>query len=229
MFFGNQYASLYGPYATPLDAWPSLRFTNTSPPQSWTEPVTYAQAEQFLRVEYGYSVDQNQRDEITLMIMAARAAAELIQNKDLVRKQYDMAMDYWPYGRKIALRDPLVSVDLLQYKDINGNVTTMAENVDFFKDTMKSEPIVMPLSTKTWPAFYPWPSSAILLRFTSGYLPTDIYWQAGSGAMVHRGMLQLISHWFDNRVPWTRGIGDIQEYPFTVSQCLSAGATERHF
>lgn len=228
MYFGTQYANLYGPYATPLDAWPSLRYTDSSPPQSWTEPVTIAQAEQFLRQYYGLTVDQDQRDEVQLMIVAARAAAEIMQNKDLVRKQYDMVLDYWPAGRKIEMRDPLVSVDLFQYKDINGSVTQMVENVDFFKDTAKSKPILMTPSTKTWPAFYPWPSSAILIRFTSGYTADATYWKFGSGAQVQRGMLQLISHWFDNRVPWTRGIGDIQEYPFTVSQNMLAGANESH-
>jgi uncharacterized phiE125 gp8 family phage protein len=226
-YFGGNYSSIYGPFATPLDSWPSLRFTDTSPAQQWTEPLTLTQVETFLRIEYGLSVDTKQQDELSLMIMAARAAAEQFQNRDLVRKQYDMVADYWPFERKIWMRDPLISVDLIQYRTSDGTVVPMVAGTDFIVDTAKSTPCITTPFNKTWPAFAPYPSSAILIRFTAGYTPDSTWWSMTPGAMIQRGMLQLISHWFDNRIAWTRQVGNIQEFPFMVSQLLSAGAQER--
>ena len=68
----------------------------------------------------------------------------------------------------------------------------------------------------------PWPSSAVLIRMTSGYLPTDTFWQM-DGAPVKRGMLYLVSHWYDNRLAQTRGFGDIEEFMQTVTDLLSGG------
>lgn len=184
--------------------------------------MSIAQAENYLRVENGLSPDTDQQDDIALMISSARAAAETLQGRDLVRKQWDVVMDYWP-GWQIELRDPLVSVDSFSYTDSAGVETTMVEGTDFIVDAAKSTPILMPAENKFWPSFRPRRSSAILIRFTAGYLPTDQWWKGNPGAQVHRGMLLLVSNWFDNRLPFTRGIGNIEEFPFAVTRLLSAG------
>ena len=203
-----------------------MRLTATSPPQSFTEPLTTTEARTFLRIEYGTSTDTLQEDELTLMINAARGAAEVFQNRDLVRKQWDMVMDYWP-GWHIGLRDPLVSVDVFKYKDKDANVTNMVLNTDYIVDLMKSTPIVTVPANTFWPRFDPWRSSAITLTFTSGYLTTDSWWKNTPGSMVKRGMLLLIAHWFDNRIPFTREIGNVAEFPWTVTNLLGIGANER--
>ena len=115
--YGN--LGLYGslvPYGT-------LNFTATSPPQSFTEPLSLQQAKNFLRLPNpsGSSPDD---DDISAMISAARTQAELFQNRDLVTKQYDLSLDYWP-GYRVELRAPVQSVDLVQYTDSNGDITVM--------------------------------------------------------------------------------------------------------
>lgn len=214
-----------GPMWTPWDGYGTLRLTKTSPVQSWTEPLTTAQVRTFLRVEYGQEVDDEQEDELLLMITAARAAAETIQNRDLVVKQYDLTMDGFLNWR-IHLRDPLASVDLVQYKNSDGTVTALVENTDYIVDAAKSIPLIEPMYNQTWPNFTPWPSSAVLIRFTSGMALDDPWWLT-TGAMVRRGMLYLISAWFSQRLPWDRGIGNIAEYPMSATILLAAGASVR--
>lgn len=206
--------------------WPSLRLSVTSPFQSWVEPLTRQEVLTFIKLEYGNEADPLQDDEIDLMIVAARAAAEQFQNRDLVRKQWDMSLDYWP-SRQIILRDPLVSVDLVQYKASDATVTPLVENTDYIVDAAKQTPLIEPAYSKQWPHFVPWPSSAITIRFTSGYASVADPWWKTTGAVVKRGMLFLIGHWFTNRTAWTRGIGNVEEYPFTVVDCLSSGAQTR--
>ena len=40
-------------------------------------------------------------------------------------------------------------------------------------------------------------------------------------------MLLLISAWYNNRLPFEKGVGATNEYPYAVTSCLSYGALER--
>jgi uncharacterized phiE125 gp8 family phage protein len=160
-----------------------------------------------------------------MYISAARLQAEILQGRDLVSKQFDLTFDYWP-GVRIRLRDPLKSVDLITTKDNNGATANLAENTDFIVDKSKHPGIISPPYNGTWPAFSLWPSSSILIRFTSGYSPSDAYWN-GPGTLVKSGMLLLISAWYNNMLPFEKGVGATNEYPYTVTSCLSYGALER--
>jgi hypothetical protein len=118
--------------------------------------------------------------------MAARQQAEIAQGRDLVPKQYDLSFDYWT-GYHLELGSPLVSVDLVQYKDQAGTVTTMVENTDYIVDKAKRPGILAPPNNTIWPIFTPWPSSAILIRFTSGFTASDVLdkdWDAAANFTV---------------------------------------------
>jgi hypothetical protein len=134
-------------------------------------------------------------------------------------------MDYWPSYR-LEMRTPTISVDLLKYRDSNGDYTTMVEDTDYIVDVAKQPAIVAPPYNGTWPTFTPWPSSSILMRFTSGYSNTDPFW-IGPGARIKTGMLLLISAWYNNLLPFEKGAGPAQEYPYTVTSCLTYGAQQR--
>ena len=164
--YGN--LGLYGA----LSAFGSLALTEASPPQSFSEILTLGEVKSYLRLPDRSPVDQGEDDELTSLIVAAREQAEIFPGRDLIRKQFDLSLDYWNKYR-IELRDPLTSVDLFQYKDSTGAVTVMAENTDFIVDTSRHPGFVSPPYNKTWPTFATWPSSAILIRFTSGYAPTS--------------------------------------------------------
>lgn len=199
------------------DQFGSLSLTEASPPQEFEEPFTVAEAQTFLR-----DFDATNEDDIADFITAAREQAEILQGRDLIRKQYDYTCDFWPEYR-VRLRDPLVSVELVQYRDDKGNVTTLVENTDYIVDTNKHPGVITPPFNSAWPTYTPWPSSSLLIRFTSGYSPTSPFW-SNSGSRVKVGMKYLISSWFNNRLPFERGIGATNEYPYTVSACLSYGS-----
>ncbi len=202
----------------------TLSLTVTSPVQSFTEPITAAQAKKFLEIPERSPVDAQEDALIEAMCTAAREIAELYQNRDLVQKQYDLYLDDFP--AEIELRQPLVSVDLLKYRDSAGTWTTLVEGTDYIVDTARG--LVMPVYGGSWPSFTPWPSSPILVRFTSGLSATDAFWN-DAGTRVKIGMRYLIAHWFSGRLPFEPGVQTTTgiEYPWTVTMCLSAGAVPR--
>ena len=102
-----------------LSAFSSLSLTEASPPQPFSEILTLAEVKSYLRLPDRSPADPDEDDELTGLTVAAREQAEILQGRDLIRKQFDLSLDYW-FNYRIELRDPLVSVDLFQYKDANG-------------------------------------------------------------------------------------------------------------
>jgi len=224
-----------GPYASyanlglwgTLVPYGSISLTAKSPPQSFIEPLTVSEVRTYLKLPLRSPSDPAEDDELMALIMGARIQAEIAQHRDLVVKQWDLSFDYWLDFRvnyQLVMRDPLISVDLLQYMDFNGNVTQMVENTDFVVDRKKHPGVIMPPYNQSWPVFTPWPSSAILARFTSGFTNDDPWW---SNVTVKIGMRLLISHWFHNRIPFVLGQQAIAEYPLSITSCLSDGAIPR--
>lgn len=214
----------YGIYGA-LDRFGSITLTDSSPQQSWTEPLDIDLVKDYLKVPLRSPADSFEDMQIGMYISAARAQAEILQGRDLVPKSWDLTFDYWPSFR-IRLRDPLKSVDLVTTKDYTGIVTTLTQDTDFVVDTTKHPGIITPPYNGTWPAFSLWPTSSILIRFTSGYGATDAFWN-GPGQIVKNGMLLLISAWYNNHLPFEKGVGASDEYPYAVTSCLSYGALER--
>jgi uncharacterized phiE125 gp8 family phage protein len=197
----------------------ALRLTAASPPQSFAEPMTLAEAKGFLNLDESFVVDD---DMLEAMIPAAREIAEIFQGRDLVEKQWDLWLDSW--RQVIELRDPLTSVDLVRYRDSAGNYTTLTEGADYIVDTSKQPGVVMPAYNTSWPSFTPWPSSSILVRFESGPSLTDPFW-SDSGSRIKIGMRYLISGWYENRIPSV--IGNVSELPWSIKACFEYGALGR--
>lgn len=212
----------YGLYGA-CDNYGSLTLTDSSPAQIFTEVLDLDTVKSYLKIPQRNPSDPIEDATLNIFIVAARIQAEVMQNRDLVRKSWDLTYDFWPSFR-IRLRDPLKSVDLITTKDNDGAITTLNLNTDFIMDATKHPGIITPPFNGTWPAFSLWPSSSILIRFQSGYDPTDAYW-SGPGAIVKNAMLLLISSWYNGRIPFEQGA--ISEYPFAVTQGLGLGALER--
>ena len=190
-----------------------LLLTDASPVQTFTEPLTVAQVEEYLGLSAPSPVDSEYTAELELFITAARQQAELLQGQDIVAKQYDLWLDDFD-GHCIELRRPLDSVDLIRYRDSDGAYTTLVENTDYIVDTAKA--LVMPLYNESWPSFTPWPSSAVLIRFTVA-APNFLH------SFVKVGMLKLISDWFNDRLPFAVGADAAEGYPARLKMLLSAG------
>jgi len=161
-----------------------LKLTNTSPAQTFIEPMTLGDAKEFLRVDGDHSDTL-----ITGFIRAAREAAEKHQGRDLVRKQYDLTLDSWP--GELELRDNLESVDLIQWRDAAGVISPVTEYVVDYARGVLTPPL-----GQMWPisaALYP--SGSILVRYT-------VAGMSQIPEMVIVGMKMLMYSWYDNPNPF---------------------------
>ena len=177
------------------------KLTVTSPPQSPTEPLTVAVVKTILRIP---TADTTKDSMIELYIVAARQLAETRQGRDLVGKQWDLTMDCFP--RVIETRDNLSTVDLLRYRDSDGNYTTLVQNTDYIVDTVQG--LVMPPYGESWPSFTAWPSSAVLCRYTVAPPTID--------EEIKLGMKFAISLWYNNGIPAELGASAVQQYPYCL-------------
>ena len=202
----------------------AIALTVTSPPQSFTEPLTVAEVEHYLSLPSLSPDDENRTALLESLISAAREVAELHQGRDLVQKQFDLTLESFPAS--IALLPHLVTVDLVQYTDSGGTVTALTENTDYIVDTAKQPGVIMPVYGESWPTFTPWPSSPILVRFTAGLAATDAFW-ADAGKRIVVGMKMLIKHWYESpeAIPKPGSTG--AEIPFGISVLLGSGAIPR--
>lgn len=160
---------------------------------------------------------------IAQYIHGARKYAEIEQNRDLVPKLWDLYLDSF-CATEIQLRIPLNSVESIQYTDSDGNTVGLTEGVEFRVDTARG--LVMPMTGQSWPSFTAQSSSAVRIRFNSGYSSTHPFW-SHDGALLKMGMLYLITGWIWRRVPFVapgEPLGG--ELPFSVA-CLRFGANPR--
>ena len=227
-----------------MRAYGAIELTESSPPHVFEETLSLSEARAFLNIAEESPTNQAQDLMLGGFITAARDQAEILQGRDLIPKQYDLYLDLllgfdaiagaayplrfnsiynFGVGYEIELRSPLQSVDLFQYTDSSGSVTTLAENTDYILDKARS--LVTPPWGKMWPFFNPQPTSAVLLRFTAGYPSTHPFW-SNAGQRIIVGMKMLIAAWYENRIPFEMGRRMV-EFPYAVSDLLSYGARPR--
>jgi uncharacterized phiE125 gp8 family phage protein len=215
--YGNML--MWGAYVT----YGTLQLTKTSPPQTFVEPLTLDEVKSYLHLPQRSPADPMEDAFITSLISAARSFAEREQGRDLVRKQWDLVFDYWMSYRIELPPVPLISVDLVQYTDFQGNTTQLTEGTDYIVDTSKEPGCILPPWNVTWAVFTPKPSSAITVRFSSGYDGADPWW-AGDGQVVKEGMRYMISQWYNVRLPAGQAVS---EWPLTARDALSFGQRQR--
>lgn len=200
----------------------SLILTEASPAQSFTEPLSLAQVRKYLRLTEASPSDSDEDELLNALISAARETAEIEQGRDLVEKQWDLALD--DFTPEIILRNPLQSVDLVKYKDSDGNWTTLTENTDYIVDTAR-DLLTLPPDTE-WPTFDAWTTSAVLIRFTSGYSASDIFWN-DEGKRILQAMKMLCELWYDKRIAIANGQIAAVEIPYGITMLLRYGARNR--
>jgi len=153
------------------------------------EPVTLAQAKQFIRVS-----DNAEDSFITTLITAARLHVEGTTGRALIAQSWRVICDAWPRDRLVSLPvSPMISLTAITAYDENGAPATLA--------LAQFQP-----ETSTSPAriFLPSPvSGAPVLREHSGI---EIDYVAGYGsaasdvpADLTQAVLSLVGYWFENR------------------------------
>jgi uncharacterized phiE125 gp8 family phage protein len=212
-------AYLWGAYVT----YGTLSLTNTSPPQSFTEPFTSDEIKEYLKIPQRSPPDPVEDAFVSSLISAARSYAEIYIARDLCVKQYDLVYDYWMAYRIELPPCPLLSVDLFQYKQSDGSIKILAEGPDYIVDIAKEPAALMAPYNTMWPTFTAWPSSAILIRFTAGVMADDPWW-SGEGAKVKAAMRLLISEWYNVRLP---AGAPVSEWPFAVTAILDSCTRRR--
>lgn len=186
-----------------------LELTVTSPVQTFVEPLDIdADVKPYLQM------DANHEDTVIQGLMiAAREIAEEENGRDFVSKQYDLTLDRWP--DELRLRSPLASVDSFSWKDASGTSTTMTAGTNYVVDLVRG--LMVPPWGAIWPMRAPlYPSGAITVRFTTAAAPLP--------ATVKHGMLMLIRHWFDQRIPFEIARGTMQELPYGVRRLFESGS-----
>lgn len=227
-----------------MRAYGMIELTDSSPPQSFAEPLTLSEVKTFLRIYEQSPADATQDALLGSFITAARETAEILQGRDLIQKQYDLHLDLllghdaiagaayplrwnsiynFGVGYEIELRAPLQSVELFQHHDKDGSFIDLTEGADYLVDIHRS--LVCPPWGKVWPFFTPWPTSSVLIRFTSGYAATHPFW-SNAGQRILQGMRLLIAEWYECRVPFEPGRISA-EYPYAVTTLLGWGARPR--
>jgi len=177
------------------------------------EPLTLPTVKEFLGIPELSPADTSKDAELNLLIAAARELAEEEWGADIKLKQYLLVSDYWPC--EFRLRAPLNSVDLFRYRDEDGDYTSMVLATDYIIDSAKNPPILTLPPDVTWPTAGLWPTSPIEVYFSAGYVDeNDI------PNKLRQGMLLLISHWFNQKLPVAQIAGQPQEVPYTVTRLL---------
>lgn len=178
------------------------------------EPLSLVTVKEFLGLPEMSEPDFAKDAELELLIAAAREIAEEEWGADIKLKQWVWAADGWPWGG-IQLRFPLNSVDLFRYRDEDGNWTNLALNTGYIVDSRLNPPIITLPVNVSWPTATLWPTSAVEVYFSSGYAD-----EADIPKKLKQGMLLLISHWFNQKLPVANIAGQPQEIPWTISRLL---------
>jgi uncharacterized phiE125 gp8 family phage protein len=112
------------------------------------------------------------------LITSAREHCEEVSNRAIGSQVWKMVLDDFPDGDDFIRLPfpPLLSITSVTYRDSSGTSATMSasESNGYIVDIL-SEPGKIFLSYgSTWPAFTPYPYSAVEIIFTCGYTSTTI-------------------------------------------------------
>jgi hypothetical protein len=182
------------------------------------EPVSLAELKQFLRVD---AADTSQDGTIIDLAATARSWAEAYTNRPFVQQQWSLYMDFFPgyidlklagqkvsspfvsgsnavlVGIRYAIRlpyPPVMSVDLFEYQNANGEVTQMVEDTDYIADLQSNPARLTPLFGQMWPVARV-VVNALQINYTVGYaIPISVTAPAGSPAEAN--MIQSSNYVF---------------------------------
>lgn len=176
------------------------------------EPVSLADMKDFLRIS---STDQD--NVVSGLITAARTVAEQYLRRIMVSQQWEIKFDKtpgsWPFSygfgatllspyREIHIPlNPVISVDLFQYTDINtGDLVTLVEGTDYQVSTDSEPARLQPGYGQAWPISR-WVLDSLILKFTVGYGDTTLSPVVGVDPPepINLAIKLMVGHYYENR------------------------------
>lgn len=153
-------------------------------------PIPLSSIKTHLRVEQNETAFD---DELSELVLAAADYVQAETHLQLINTQYKARWKTWPDAQylKIPLF-PVVSVDLLQYYNTSGTLTTFTG----YQTELYQSPCKVYLNARTdWPDLQDEKVNAVVLTFTAGYGTSSL----STPPMVRHLIKLLVGHWFRNR------------------------------
>ena len=190
-----------------------VRISNRRTTDPAVEPVTVDQLDKHLRGDGVLASEDG--DFLTSLIQSAREYVEEFTRRALITQSYTVVMDTWPPTQGGALgwwdgvREGSIVMDQQNYLELpiaplqsvtsvttfdDDNSATVFDSNSYFLDTI-SQPGQLILNTGTvWPVFTR-TRRGIEIVYVAGYgnAATDV------PAALRQAILQLASHWYENR------------------------------
>jgi uncharacterized phiE125 gp8 family phage protein len=171
------------------------------------EPVTLAEAKQFIRVEH-----DDDDDVIAALIAGSRIHIEGRTRRALLTQSWRLARDVWPASGRLALLPvPLVSLDAVRVYRQDGS--TLALDVAGFALDKVAAPAMLAF-TQGAPAPER-PVGGIEIDITCGYGDADDVPEP-----LRQAVRLLVAHWYENRGIVAAG-GEVAVLPATVSELIA--------
>jgi len=172
------------------------------------EPVTLAEAKAHLRVDI---TDDDAL--ITSLITAAREYCEGFQNRAYITQIWKLTLDDFPNMPIKIPKPPLQSVDKIEIKDEDGNITVWDPS-NYVVDTDSEPGRVLLAPDGLWPSVTLYPANGIQITFTAGYGDASAVPQR-----VKQAILLLVAWWYEQRETVVVG-SVVNQAPFAVNALL---------
>jgi uncharacterized phiE125 gp8 family phage protein len=157
---------------------------------------TRSEAKTFLKVDSDITTDDTLIDDL---ILAAVNAFEQVAKRVLSARTVTLKLDQWPADNIIYLdRGPVTGVTSVTCRTASGTQTVDSSGYIVISGQTETNPLVQIKDTTTLPTPDGY-TAAITVTYTceTTSLP----------AMVKTALLQLISHWYENRAIQSREVG----------------------
>jgi uncharacterized phiE125 gp8 family phage protein len=188
-----------------------MPLTVITPPAA--EPVSLSEAKAFAKVETNADDDL-----IGTLISAATEHVQQVTGRQFEVATYKLTLRDFPNGCLVRLpRSPVVEISTVKYRDRDGDLQTLTEDVDFLVDTAAQPGTVEPVTAWPVPGDFP---DGVQIEFTAGYEPTED--SPPASTVPNRAkvaILALTAHWHEHRP--AGDVSQIHETPLHVSRLIA--------
>lgn len=177
----------------------------TKPP---VEPVTLAEARSQCRLVASGSPPEHPDDAfLERVIQASRENAESITQRTFIETEFEWSFDSFPDNddELVLPRDPVLSVESIEYTDENGDSQTLT---GFTTQFTESKSIIVPAFNSEWPDARGHLGD-VKVTFKAGYQPTADSppdYVANVPNSIKSAILLMTSHLYEHRSAVVTGV-----------------------